>query len=150
MSKIPSVSDIINANAATNTNKNIKEPSTGTSTFDLIDAFLDPDPVSGSIDIGKTVAIDLNPDTSDAISLIGRRPTSTLSGATGTLATAQLLNVPQTFTSGDLANNFVPTYVAGQNTFALQILASMKSALLFALNYLKPFGGYTPGRPVME
>ncbi|MBI5457767.1 hypothetical protein HY971_03515 [Candidatus Kaiserbacteria bacterium] len=149
MSKIPSVSDIINANAATNTNKNTKDTSTATSAFDLIDAFLESDPVSGSIDIGKAVAIDLNPDTNDAISLIGRRPTSTLSGATSTLTNSQSLSVPQTFTSGDLANNFIPTFVGGQNTFALQILNSMKKTLLLALSYLRPFGG-APGGTVSE
>ncbi|OGG51943.1 hypothetical protein A3C18_01735 [Candidatus Kaiserbacteria bacterium RIFCSPHIGHO2_02_FULL_54_11b] len=130
------VSSIINTNNNTNTNK---ASSTATSTWDLIDAFLDP--ISDSIDIGKAVDIALNPDTSDVTSLDANRPTSTLLNATGTITMYQ---PPNTFTSSDLAKNPFASNATGQNTFVLQVLETMKRTLLLALEYLKPFGGRTP------
>ena len=135
--RITPISDIINNNTNTNTNTNGKATSSATSSYDLLDEYRDL--ISDSIDIGKPVDISLNPDTKDAASLGGRRPTSTLN-ASGTLA-SQTLSVPQTFTSNDLANSPVSGYIVGQNTFVLQVLDAMKNALLVALNYLKPFGG---------
>ncbi len=141
------ISDIININTNTNTNTNTKSTSTkATSTIDLIEEFLNP--VSDSIDIGKAVDIDLNPDTSDATSLDGKRPTS--NNASGTLSGYQTLSVPQTFTSNDLANSPVSGYMGGENTFAFKLLDTMKKALLYALSYLKPFGGYTPTQNYAE
>ena len=135
------ISGIINTNTNTDTNTNTNSASSSTSTIDLINEFLDP--ISDSIDIGKIVDIDLNPDTSDATSLDAKRSASV--SASGTLAIYRTLNVPQTFTSNDLANNPVSGYIGGDNTFALRILDTMKKALLYALEYLKPFGGYVPG-----
>ena len=134
----PSVSDLININTNDNTNKSTSSP---TSTIDLIKEFLDP--VSDSIDIGKAVDIDLNPDTSDATSLDARKPTSTRVAATS--SAYGNLNVPQTFTTGDLSKGVVSGYIVGENTFMLRMLDAMKNTLLLALNYLKPFGGYVPG-----
>ena len=144
--QITPISDIINNNS--NTNTNTKSASSSTSTIDLINEF-GSDSVSDSIDIGKAVDIDLNPDTSDAISLDGRKPATILS-ATGTLAIYQTLSVPQTFTSSDLANSPLSSSVVGENTFLRNVLQTMKNALLYALNYLKPFGGYTPTRDYAE
>ena len=130
------ISDLININTNDNTNKSTSSP---TSTIDLIKEFLDP--VSDSIDIGKAVDIDLNPDTSDATSLDARKPTSTRVAATS--SAYGNLNVPQTFTTGDLSKGVVSGYIVGENTFMLRMLDAMKNTLLLALNYLKPFGGYT-------
>lgn len=132
------ISDLINTNTNTNANTNAKSTSSPTSTIDLINEFLDP--VSDSIDIGKVVDIALNPDTSDASSLGPKRASTT--PASGTLAVYRNVNAPQTFTTNDLANGPVAGYVVGENTFVLRTLDSMKNALLFALSYLKPFGGY--------
>lgn len=145
------VSSLINTNINTsgNTNTNsTKASSTATSSFDLIDQYLDElDPVSNSIDVGSIVDISLNPDTSDATTLDGKKSTSTLR-ATGTLALSQTLNVPQTFTSTDLGKNPPSPSAPGQNTLTLQVLETMKQTLLYAVNYLKPFvtpfGGYRP------
>src|SRR3989338_264651 len=93
--QLPPISGIINVNTNTDTNS----ASSSTSTIDLINEFLGP--VSDSIDIGKAVDIDLNPDTSDATSLGAKRPTST--NASGTLIINQTLSVPQTFTTNDLS-----------------------------------------------
>src|SRR3989344_3723998 len=131
------ISDIININTNDNTNTN-KSTSSPTSTIDLINEFLDP--VSDSIDIGKIVDIDLNPDTSDATSLDARRPTSTRVSATS--SNYSNLSVPQTFTTNDLSKGTVSGYIVGENTFILRMLDAMKNTLLLALNYLKPFGGY--------
>src|SRR3989344_2041471 len=139
--QITPLSDLINVNTNTDTNTNTNSASSSTSTIDLINEFLDP--ISDSIDIGTIVDIDLNPDTSDATSLGAKRSASV--SASGTLAIYRTLNVPQTFTSNDLANNPVSGYIGGDNTFALRILDTMKKALLLALEYLKPFGGYVPG-----
>lgn len=136
--QITPISSFINTNANTNTNTNTKSTSSPTSTIDLIKEFLDP--VSDSIDIGTAVDIALNPDTSDATSLDARRPTSTV--ASGTLVTYGNLSVPQTFTTNDIARSPVAGYVVGENTFMLRLLDTMKNALLLALSYLKPFGGY--------
>ena len=135
--QITPISDLININ--TNDNTNTKSTSSPTSTIDLIKEFLDP--VSDSIDIGKAVDIDLNPDTSDATSLDARKPTSTRVSATS--STYGNLNVPQTFTTNDLSKGPVAGYIVGENTFILRVLDAMKNTLLLALNYLKPFGGYT-------
>ena len=146
------VSDLINANAPSTTKatSSPREISATTSPFDLILGFgEEPDPVSNSIDIGRAVMIDLNPDTRDVATLSGARPIIMVT-TTGATANYQTVSVPQTFTSGDLANNSVPSTVAGQNTFVLQLLDSMKRTLLFALSYLKPFGGYTPVRYLAE
>ena len=132
------ISDIININTNDNTNTN-KSTSSPTSTIDLINEFLDP--VSDSIDIGKAVDIDLNPDTSDATSLDAKRPAPV--NASGTSVLNGTLNVPQTFTTGDLSKGPVSGYIVGENTFMLRMLDVMKNTLLLALNYLKPFGGYT-------
>src|SRR3989338_140979 len=137
--QITPISDLININ--TNDNTNTKSTSSPTSTIDLIKEFLDP--VSDSIDIGKAVDIDLNPDTSDATSLDARKPTSTRVSATS--STYGNLNVPQTFTTNDLSKGPVAGYIVGENTFILRVLDAMKNTLLLALNYLKPFGGYEPG-----
>ncbi len=126
--------------SAVSTNINVNQNTNATSTLDLIEEFLNP--VSDSITIGTAVDIDLNPDTRDAISLNGKKPTSTLN-ATGTLAIYQTLSVPQTFTSNDLANNPVSGYFSGENTFIWKILETMKNTLLLALSYLRPFGGFT-------
>ena len=131
------ISDIININTNDNTNTN-KSTSSPTSTIDLINEFLDP--ISDSIDIGKIVDIDLNPDTSDATSLDARRPTSTRVSATS--SNYSNLSVPQTFTTNDLSKGTVSGYIVGENTFILRMLDAMKNTLLLALNYLKPFGGY--------
>ena len=133
------ISGIINTNTNTDTNTNTNSASSSTSTIDLINEFLGP--VSDSIDIGKAVDIELNPDTSDATSLGAKRPTST--SASGTPAAYGNLSVPQTFTTNDLAKNPVAGYVVGENTFVLRMLDAMKNTLLLALSYLKPFGGYT-------
>jgi len=141
--QIKPVSDLINTNTNTsnNTNTNTKSTSTATSTWDLIDAYLNP--VSDFIDIGKAVDIALNPDTSDATALEPGQGPSTI-GATGTLAISPSINAPQTFISNDLAKNPFASNATGQNTFVLQVLETMKRTLLLALEYLKPFGGRTP------
>src|SRR3989338_8768406 len=136
----PSIADLININTNDNTNTN-KSTSSPTSTIDLINEFLDP--ISDSIDIGKIVDIDLNPDTSDATSLDARRPTSTRVSATS--SNYSNLSVPQTFTTNDLSKGTVSGYIVGENTFILRMLDAMKNTLLLALNYLKPFRGYVPG-----
>ena len=145
--QVKPVSDIINTNTNTsnNTNTNTKSTSTATSTWDLIDAYLNP--VSDSIDIGKAVDIALNPDTSDATALEPGQDPSRM-GATGTLVLSPSVNAPQTFTSSDLAKNPIVSGATGQNTFVLQMLETMKNTLLLALNYLRPFGGRTPGANV--
>ncbi|MDO8575770.1 MAG: hypothetical protein Q7R90_00475 [bacterium] len=131
------ISDVININ--TNDNTNTRSTSSPTSTIDLIKEFLNP--VSDSIDIGKAVDIDLNPDTSDATSLDAKRPTSTRVSATS--STYGNLSVPQTFTTGDLSKGPVAGYMVGENTFVLRLLDAMKNTLLLALSYLRPFGGYS-------
>lgn len=140
---IPTSTSAVSTNINVNTNTNATSTKS-TSTIDLINEFLD-DPVSGSIDIGKAVDIDLNPDTSDTASLNGKKPTSTLS-TIGTLAINQTLSVPQTFTSSDLANSPFSIYMGGQNTFVWKILETMKNTLLLALSYLRPFGGIAPAQ----
>lgn len=126
-------------NQNTNTNKN------GTSTFDLINQYANP---ITSVDIGTATPVVLNPDTSNSIgSLQGTlsQTTGTLY-ASGTASGVATIGSQQTFTSGDLGNTGAPTYTQGQNTFALQILDSLKNALLGALQYLRPFGGQIPNQ----
>lgn len=135
-------SGLINTNTSSNTNTN----GTATSSYDEIGEYLDPTLTSDSIDIATPIDIELNASTSDAIALDGKKSTSTLLGATGTLAMSSSLSVPQTFTSGNLANSPGSSFVGGQNTFLSRLLDTMKNTLLYALNYLKPFGGRVPGQ----
>lgn len=148
-SQITPISEILNNNSNTNTNTNTKSTTTkATSSIDLIEEFLDESYVSDSIDIGTAVDINLNPDTNDVTSLDAERPAS--AGATGTLAVYQGLSVPQTFTSNDLANSPGSGFAGSDNTFTFRILDAMKRALLLALGYLRPFGGYTPAQAYTE
>ena len=113
-----------------------------TSSFNLIEQYINP--VSNLIDIGKVVPINLNPNVIDVA--IGLSPSSTSSQSVLTASGTVVAQGPlqqQTFTSGDLANNYVAPPRA-QNTFLLRLLDTMQGVLIYASNYLKPFGG-VPG-----
>lgn len=117
-----------------------------TSTFDMIDQYVNP--VSDSIDIGTIVPIDLNANIRDIA--LGLSPTSSTQNpraASGT-AVGQGPLQQQTFTSSDLANGNIWQNAPGQNTFLTKLLETMKNVLLYALNYLKPFGGVPPNQYV--
>ena len=135
------VSNLININVPTATGS-LQVASTSpvpraTSTFDLISAYANPVSELISVDVGTGTPVSLNPDIKDGVSL---NPTSQNGvRATGTATSAQSPAAPQTFTSGDLANNVSPSAV-GQNTFLLRLLDTMKGVLLYAIDYLRPFG----------
>ena len=113
-----------------------------TTTFEQIDKIANP--VSEAIDIGTVVPIDLNASTSkDISSLQGTRVPGNTSG---TVVSVPSYMPPQTFTSEDLANN--PGPYAQPVSFNAKLLMLLKNVLLAASNYLKPFGGNIPGRPV--
>ena len=125
---------------ANNTNAN---GTTSTSTFDLIQNF--DNPISSSIDIGSIVPIALNGDVStdtarvsDMSSLSGKPLSAMSSSSLG----VPPVNAPQTFTSNDLANYSAP--YTPDNTFKVQILETLKQALLYILNVLRPFGVHNP------
>ncbi|OGG49476.1 hypothetical protein A2763_04090 [Candidatus Kaiserbacteria bacterium RIFCSPHIGHO2_01_FULL_54_36] len=114
-----------------------------TSSFDLIEQYINP--VSTLIDIGKAVPIDLNANITEiatGLSPSSSPPQQTLT-ASGTVR-AQGPIPQQTFTSGDLANNPSSGSVRPQNTFILRLLDTMQNILMYASNYLKPFGGLHP------
>ena len=107
-----------------------------TSAIDIIAAIGNPIPV----DVGKPAPIALNPDIGNVKSELG----DALSHQGTPAQNAPIALAPgsasqQTFTSSDLSNS--PAPYQPQSTFALGILENMKRALIWALNYLQPFGG---------
>ncbi len=114
------------------------------SAYDLIGNYADP--IRSSIEpVGTAAEVALNYDTSNDV-VSERADTGPRILYPKNTANLPLSPSQQTFTSEDLSN---PPISGDQprNTFALNILQTMKNALLYALTLLKPFGGSTGTAP---
>ena len=101
------------------------------------------------MDMGTGIPIDLNANIADIA--IGLSPTGTDLGSPQVVSVsgtgvAQGPLQQQTFTSEDLANNNIWGMVPQQNGFLARLLVTFKDTLLYALNYLRPFGGIPPNQ----
>ena len=104
--------------------------------FDQISLYADPENSGGA----TTTPLVLNEDTKDVATLTASTgPTILYPSGAVTLAGGP--QPQETFTSGDLAGDTFSTNVPGRNPYILQILDAVKNTLLYALNYLRPFGG---------
>jgi hypothetical protein len=127
---------------------NIGTGNSTTSAIDLINMFADGMGSTGTgVSIGTATPIAINSDTSDN--------TDHLSGTANSTTTTIIMARPlpptpvaqQTFTSPDLANTPVNPQ---NNTFTTSLLETLKDSLIYALNYLKPFGGVVPSQTYAE
>ncbi|MBI4088397.1 hypothetical protein HY418_03420 [Candidatus Kaiserbacteria bacterium] len=110
--------------------------SSGPSTIDLIQAYANPT----TVDIAAADPVVLNQDLGNIASAVGNASASGDASQTQSGNTVALVppGSQETFTSPDLAAS--PPTLSQKDTFTLNILESLKQSLLWALNYLRPFG----------
>lgn len=119
--------------------------STGTSTLDLLNQFLNPFSAT-STEIGTSTPVSLLLGTIRDVAVVNSNspPTATSSSgsvnASGTIVSMQPITAQQTFTSQDL--QYTATRTNAPTTLTWRVLENMKQILLRALEYLKPFGGF--------
>ena len=106
-----------------------------TSTFDLIDQYVNPP--NSAPDVATSAPVHLNQNIGDTATGLVPAPSGTES--TGMAAT-QGPPAQQTFTSSDLAQSALPA----RNGFLGRWLDTLQGTLWYALNYLKPFRGVSP------
>ncbi len=117
----------------------------GPSAIDQINAIAYPSstPPTGGQPVGAPVGI--SADLVDAVQIHGTPSTSPAAIAVNTTQGPAPI---QTFTTQDLSQAPTQAYAVNpQTTFAMRILEDLKQKLLWALSYLKPFGGRVNGVP---
>lgn len=144
-----SPADIGTGTDITNTNDNSNNEDTGSeqSVSDLINAFA-TGPTFSSTDIGTSTSITfvLNPNTGEIEELRGTLPSPADPTNPGTITSIQPVGGQQTFVSGDINSGYVPLYGTQQTSTFQAVLKQLESALLWALDVLKPFGGVNPAQ----
>ncbi len=127
---------VITPTAGTSTLSATTQSTQASSTNDLLNALSNPVSLS-AVPIGTAapIAVTLNGNTSDVAGLNGNTTSSIVNP--GTISSIQPITSQQTFTSSDLTNNSVSSYGTQSNSAVLKILADLKSALEWAINFLK-------------
>lgn len=111
------------------------------STTELLDAFANPVTFSAStVATGTSLAVILNGGTSNDIIAIANSASSTAINP-GTITSIQPLTSQQTFTSTDLVNTGVTSGVTQSSNSVFKILSDLRSALVWAIDYLKSLSG---------
>ena len=124
-------------------------PSTGTSTLiansttqasstaELLSAFSNPVSLSATtIGTAAPIGVVLNGNISNVAQLGNTSPGTIVNP--GTIASIQPITSQQTFTSSDLTNSNVSSYGTQSTSAVLKILADLKAALVWAINFLNP------------
>jgi hypothetical protein len=100
-----------------------------------------------AIDIGTSTSISLALGTiSDFAGISSSATGSPLSASSSIISSVQPTSSQQTFTSADLSTNPSSSYSPQAQSGFQQTLAEMRAVLEWALQYLKPFGGFQEPR----
>lgn len=141
---------------STTNNQNSQGTQTGSnnSVLDVISNYLSGITTATSVDVGTATPVTLTLNTMTDIAWNTTRSTSTTAlggnATSGIIYSVQPALSQQTFVSNDLSGNIVSSYSPQQATGFQALLASMRTALEWAISYLKPFGGVSANQQIAD